>query len=83
MTAEELEMIKYDWYAVEHYLVFLQGALVIICVIILFGYYRNLKKPAYIWAMWGLITVAQTSSVIISILDIPRNKAEAAGDTET
>ena len=74
---------KYDWYTVEDYLIFLQGAVVIICVIILFDYYRNLKKPTYIWAMWGFLTVAQTTSVIIAILDALRKKAEAAGDTET
>ena len=82
MTAEELETIKYDWYTVEDYLIWFQGAVVIICVIILFGYYRNLKKPTYIWAMWVLLTVGETAYVIIAILDVPLENADAAGDTE-
>ena len=82
MTADELERIKNDWYTVEDCLIWIQGAVVIICVIILFGYYRYLQKPAYIWAMWVLLTVGETASVIIAILDVPVKNADAAGDTE-
>ena len=83
MTADELERLRNDWYTVEDWLIWLQGAVMIICVIILFGYYRNLKKPTYIWAMWSLLTVAETAYVIMAILDVPMGKAVAAGDTET
>ena len=82
MTTDELEKLRNDWYTVEDCLIWLQGAVMIICVIILFGYYRNLQKPAYIWAMWVLLTVGETASVIIAILDVSVKNADAAGDTE-
>ena len=82
MTADELKTLKIHWYTVEDYLILFQVAVVIICVIILFGYYRNLTKPTFVCAMWGLFIVAEAADLISTIVDKQNNNIDAVSDPE-
>lgn len=45
----------------------LEGAAAIVCVVIIFGCYRNVSKPAFVWVMWAFLTVAAVTNIAETI----------------
>ena len=50
------------------YVDYFESAIVFICAIILFGWYRRLSKPTFVWVMWTLFIVAEVANLIASLI---------------
>ena len=83
MTADDLSEMKSNLIIVYDYFGWLELAVVIVCAIVLFGYYRKLTKPTFVWVMWGLFIVSQVAYLTMAILYNKLEKADDAVDIET
>ena len=82
ITADELTKMNSYWSTVNSYLIWLQVAVVIVCAIILFGCYRRLKKPTFVWVIWGLFIVSEVAYFTEGILNMPLERALESGDID-
>ena len=59
MTTDEFRKMVSQWIPYLDLLQWLQAAVMIVCTFILFGWYRKLRKPMFVWVMWGLFVVSE------------------------
>lgn len=63
-----------------YYVAQLESAVVIVCAVILFGCYRRLSKPTFVWVMWGFLILAEVAHLAETIFKMELDKAADAGD---
>ena len=82
MTIDELSQVQAEMHTAIDYATYFESALVFLCIFIIFGWYWRLRKPTFVWVMWGLFVTSEVFYLAqISTLR-QMSKAWDAGDTE-
>ena len=68
MTPDELNKMQNHLYVYLGGLEWLQAAVMVVCVSILFGCYHKLRKPMFVWVIWALLVVSELAVVAGKVL---------------